>query len=143
MSDAPVGYGNPTDSGRDTLGRFSAGNKARPHDTSSKRRRMAMEMFDQFGFDPLENKIRLAISLRTKIMRNHFAETSEKLEYLKIYGDVLKDLLQYGYQRLKAVEHFGQIELVHKLQQLDTCSDDELAALLAEAEELARATPVS
>ena len=125
---------------REANGRFAHGHPdlgaGRPKGSVNKRRQTALDIFEKYDFDPLEKKILLCRTLHNKLTSNHFADTYEKIEYLKLYAETLKDVLQYGYQKLKAVEHYGQIEVLQKLQNLDACSDEELQALLAEAEEL-------
>ena len=123
---------------RDDRGRFTPGWRGRPKGALNKRRQTAQEIFDKYHFDPLEKKILLCKRIENKLRSNHFKDTYEKIEYLKLYAETLKDVLQYSYQKLKAVEHVGQLELIQKLQHLDACTDEELAALLAEAEEIAR-----
>jgi hypothetical protein len=127
--------------GRSELGRFGPGNPGRPRGALGKRRRIALEWFDQYNFDPLESKILLCQSLQQRLVADTFASEYERIEYHKLYSETLKDVLQYGYQRLKAVEHFGQLELVQKLQELESYTDDELRTLLAEAKEYARRHP--
>lgn len=123
---------------RDALGRFKNGHPGeKPKGVKHKKRRLdALNVFDEFDFNPLEKKIKLAKQLESRLHGNHFSDPYEKIAYIGKYADVLQDLLQYGYSRLKTVEHTGIIEVVQKLQDIDTCTDEELHALLAEAEEL-------
>jgi hypothetical protein len=97
-----------------------------------------LETLERLQYSPFEKKVRLAMTLERKIQRNHFATEADKTAYIGLYSDVLKDLLQYTCTKLKSVEHWGQIEIMQKLQSLDTQTDAELHALLEEAEDLAR-----
>ena len=135
--------GDNTMADREPNGRYVPGHHltqgtGRPLGSVNKRTRTAEAWFQKYDFDPLEKKIKLALRLERKLVDNSFKETYERIEYLKLYAETLRDILQYGYQRLKAVEHFGTIEIVQKLQAIETCTDAELQALLAEAEELTR-----
>jgi hypothetical protein len=123
----------------DALGRLLPGHTmGKRHGTLSKRRQTAIELFERLDFDPLEKKVMLCKMIEEKLIGRDFVSDYEKIEYLKLYHETLKDVLQYGYQRLKAVEHLGQIEIVQKLQQLDDYTDEELKALLAEAEDYSK-----
>lgn len=128
---------------RDEHGKWLKGQSANPvgrlPGTKNKRSQTALALMEQWNFDPFEKKIKLARNLEAKLLRNHFKDPYERIEYLKLYCEVLRDLLQYAYPRLKQVEHIGQIEVIQKLQALDHSTDEELQALLAEAEELAHA----
>ncbi len=103
------------------------------------RLKSVLETLERLQYNPFEKKVRLAMSLENKIRRNHFADETDKTTYIGLYADVLKDLLQYTCTKLKSVEHWGQIEVIQKLQALDAHTDEELQALLEEAEELAHA----
>ena len=127
--------------GRDGQGRFTPGWHGRPKGAVNKRRQTAQAIFDKYQFDPLEKKILLCKRLENKISSSRFKDIYKKIEYLKLYSETLKDVLQYSYQRLKAVEHVGQLELIQKLQNIDQCTEEELQALLEEAEKIARGGP--
>ena len=117
-----------------------SGNPAgRPKGALNKRLRTIADTLERLGYDPFEKKVRMALRLEAKIHRNHFDAFEEKIAYLGLYAEVLKDLLQYAYPKLRAVEHFGQLEILHKLQNLHEIPDAELDALIADAEELANA----
>src|SRR5262249_39496994 len=45
-----------------------------------------------------------------------------------------RELAQYLSPKLKAIEHSGQMEILEKLQRLDTCTDEELDQIIAYAE---------
>jgi len=102
------------------------------------RLRTVLETLDKLNFHPFEEKIRLAMRLKNRLQRNHFADVAEKTAYLGLYADVLKDLLQYTCPKLKQIDHVAHIAIIQKLQSLDSYSDAELAALLEEAREIAR-----
>jgi hypothetical protein len=116
--------------GRNALGRFGPGNAGRPKGAVGKRRQTAIELFDRLDFDPLEKKILLCQTI------DDFPDAYVKVEYLKLYSEALRDVLQYGYQKQKAVEHFGQLEIIQKLQALDDMSDDELRQLLSDINDI-------
>lgn len=113
--------------------------QGRPKGVVNKRLRSVMATLDRLQYDPFEKKCRLAQKLEAKVHRNHFATEEDRRAYLVLYADVLRDILQYACPKMKAIEHFGQIELVQKLQDLDGCTDEELRGLLEEAEALAHA----
>jgi len=136
MTDHPPSRTN----GRDERGRFAMGNRGRPFGAIGKRR-TALDLFDQHDFDPLEHKLILCKELRQQLDRDAFDSDYARYECLRLFSDALKDVLPYGYPKQKAIEHLGQLELVRKLQALETMTDDELSALLAEAQELARQLP--
>jgi len=52
-----------------------------------------------------------------------------------------RELAQYLAPTLKAIEHSGQLEMLQRLQALDTCTDAELEELLRQAEDLTRRRP--
>lgn len=123
--------------GRDELGRFAKGNRGRPFGAVGKRRTV-LDLCDQHDFDPLEQKLLLCKELRQQLDRDAFDSDYARYECLRLFSDALKDVLQYGYPKQKAIEHLGQLEFVRKLQALETMTDDELRAVLAEAQEYAR-----
>jgi len=108
----------------------------RPKGVKNKRTLAIQEMLARYQFDPYEAKVKLARSLGNKIQRNGFDTSGERIEYLKIYADVLRDLIQYAHPRLRVVENYTQLEIVAKLQALHAVPDAELAALLDEANAL-------
>jgi hypothetical protein len=128
--------------GRDELGRFAMGNRGRPFGAIGKRR-TALDLFDQHDFDPLEQKLLLCKELRQQLDRDAFDTDYARYECLRLFSDALKDVLQYGYPKQKAIEHIGQLALIQKLQALDDMTDDELRALLAEVHEIMRQLPPS
>jgi hypothetical protein len=87
---------------------------------------------------PLEQKLILCKELRQQLDRDVFDSDYARYECLRLFSDALKDVLQYGYPKQKAIEHMGQLALIQKLQALDGMTDDELRALLAEAQEIVR-----
>src|SRR5215468_4019894 len=50
-----------------------------------------------------------------------------------------REIAQYIEPKLRSLEHTGQMTMLHKLQHLDTCTDEELEAIIAYAEGLANA----
>ena len=104
----------------------------------NQRVRGVMETLERLNYHPFEQKVRLAMTLEAKLHRNAFPTVEEKLAYLHLYSDALKDLLQYCAPKLKQIDHFAHIEIIQKLQSLDSYSDAEIEALLEEARELIR-----
>jgi hypothetical protein len=132
---------NGTFTGRNELGRFTAGNPGRPPGALGKRRQTAQELFEARNFDPLEKKLILCETLEKRLFSHHHLSAEHRIEYFKLYSEALKDVLQYSYQKLKSVESHTQVELIHKLQALEGMSDDELRQVIAEGQEYARQLP--
>jgi len=112
--------------------------QGRPRGVVDKRVRTVMETLERLNFDPFEEKIKLAMRLKAKLHRNAFRTGADTLAYLHLYSEVLKDLIQYACPKLKQVDSLAQLEIIEKLQSLESYSDAELAALLEEARELIR-----
>lgn len=108
----------------------------RPKGRIDRRLKTVTETLERLQYDPFEKKVRLAIKVEDKLHRNHFTTELDRISYLTLYADILKDLIQYVYPKLKAVEHFGQMEILHKLENLHEVADEELDSLIAEAQEL-------
>jgi hypothetical protein len=120
---------------------FLPGNPGRPKGALNKRRQSAIDLMDARGFDPLHEKITLCELLKQRVLTGTFDTSYDANKALEMYSEALRDVLQYRYQRLRAVEHVGQLELIQKLQSLDGMNDAELRALLAEAKEITRQLP--
>ena len=112
--------------------------KGRPKGARGTRQQAVLAILERLQFDPFAEKVKLAKRLKAKLHRNAFRTGEETLAYLHLYSEVLKDLLQYTYPKLKQVDAFAQLEIIEKLQSLDSYSDAELEALLEEARELIR-----
>jgi hypothetical protein len=124
--------------GRDANGRFNSAHTGRPPGSRNKRTETGQALIDQYHYDPRQAALVFCRDLQLRLLANNFASDYERIEYTKIYNSALATALPYFYPKLKAVEHAGELEIVAKLRALDTCTDEELRALLVEAEEMAR-----
>src|SRR5262245_38765657 len=94
----------------------------------NRRSRAVLDTLERLHVDPFEQKLRLAIWLKKKLHRNAFPSGEERLAYLRLYSDVLGDLLRYTCPKLKQIDHWAHIEITQKLQALDGLTDEELQA---------------
>lgn len=103
---------------------------------TGKRQRFVQDALDKYDFSPFEEKLKLAVSLRNILRRNHFDSPEARMAHIAQYDITLRDLMQYSCPKLKQVEHYAHIEIIQKLQALDEFDDAQLQALLDEVQEL-------
>lgn len=107
----------------------------RPRGAVSLRSKEAQAIFEHHNFDSLEETILLAKKCKNTLKKIR-KDPDRRLEYEKMLLIATQHLIRYQYPQLKAVEHTGQIDLLHRLEQLESVDDAELEAVLAAAEEL-------
>ena len=97
----------------------------------------AQAIFAKFELDPLEEQLKLVKTLQGAVMRHQ--EPLMKLEYRKLLLQTLRELVKYKYPQLKAIEHSGDVDMTHRLQQFDALPDSALAEAIRDLREERRA----
>jgi hypothetical protein len=119
---------------------FLPGNPGRPLGSGNKAK-SAADIIEAFGTEPLALKMQQLVRLQKRIDKGVFESAYERIETEKLLDKVTADVMQYRHQRLKAVEHHHQLEIIQQLQQLDSLSDEQLHRLLDECEGIIKQLP--
>jgi hypothetical protein len=114
-------------------GHIKYGGRARG--TPNRRTQLVQDFCDQHDWQPFEKAL-LELQQMEAALRDATDTTTRAYQVTRQhYLDLLIAVMPYCYPRQKAVEHSGQIDILHRLQNIKDCSDEELVQLLQDTED--------
>lgn len=115
-----------------------SGNPAgKPPGALNRMARIAHEMAERYGYDPLEKQIRLAQRLEAIVHRNHFESPLDRLKHFELLQKIYRDTMGYLYPALKSIEVTGDLGVSEVDERTAAEQREGLAHLLRQVRELA------